>query len=144
MHQNTDLLHRASGCAVRTFGGAGGALKRSKTVSEPRFIKEELHGRANKVCDLLRKMTRFYLVWTSNRYSFDTISAMYQPNLNLLAQNDRLVLSFRLRGRSTSSSFRKSLSDQKGARGASVQMPPPNFARLWSSSLNNTLACRQI
>ena len=33
----------------------------------------------------------------------------------LLAQNERVVLSFRLRGRSTSSLFKKSLSDRKGA-----------------------------
>ena len=46
-------------------------------------------------------------------YSLEDISAMYQRNLYLLAQNDRLVLSFRLRGRSTSSLFKKSLSDGK-------------------------------
>ena len=60
-------------------------------------------------------------VVTLSKISLRSISRFFI----LLAQNDRPFRSFRLRGRSTSSSFRKSLSDQKGARGASVQMPPP-------------------
>ena len=39
---------------------------------------------ADKDCDLQRKIGWFVLELTSNRYSFDNISAMYLPNLNFL------------------------------------------------------------
>ena len=58
----------------------------------------------------------------------------------LLAQNDRLVLSFRLRGRSTSSLFKKSLSDRKGAGTSQVKKNNNNtFAVIWDHLINTKL-----
>ena len=51
---------------------------------DPKSLKEVLHRVAKEACDLLGKMARFHLVWTSNRYSFDNISVMFQPNLKFI------------------------------------------------------------
>ena len=104
----------------------------------------------------------FVLELTPNRYSFDNLALASVKGLALasvkglalasvkgislrcinrfsilLAQNDRLDLSFRLRGRSTSSLFKKSLSDRKCAWGGGgiYKSPPPPLSQLCGGPL---------
>ena len=65
----------------------------------------------------LTEMNYVVTLWKITRRSIDRFSI-------LMAQNDRQVLSFRLRGRSTSGLCEKFLPQQKRSRGGLITSPP--------------------